>query len=181
MSQIGKKSISVPEGITIDIKENLFTASKGDNQLSCDIDSKIKVSFKDSTIQVDRIDDEKKSKALHGLTRALINNIIIGLSEGFSKELELVGVGYTAEIKNDLLLLNLGYSHPIYFQKPDGITFETPSKTEVIIRGIDNQLVGDVAAKIRELRKPEPYKGKGVKYKDEQIRRKAGKTVGGAA
>ena len=97
MSQIGKKSISVPEGITIDIKENLFTASKANNQLSCDIDSKIKVSFKDSTIQVDRIDDEKKSKALHGLTRALINNIIIGLSEGFSKELELVGVGYTAE------------------------------------------------------------------------------------
>ena len=176
MSQIGKKSISVPEGITIDIKENLFTASKANNQLSCDIDSKIKVSFKDSTIQVDRIDNEKKSKALHGLTRALINNIIIGLSEGFLKELELVGVGYTAEIKNDLLLLNLGY-----FQKPDGITFETPSKTEVIIRGIDNQLVGDVAAKIRELRKPEPYKGKGVKYKDEQIQRKAGKTVGGAA
>ena len=113
--------------------------------------------------------------------RSLINNIIIGLTDGFSKELNLVGVGYTAEAKGDFLLLNLGYSHPIYFQKPEGIDFEVPNNTTVIVKGIDNQLVGDVSAKIRELRKPEPYKGKGVKYKDEYIRKKAGKTVGGAA
>ena len=111
----------------------------------------------------------------------MINNIIIGLSEGYSKELNLVGVGYTVESKGDFLLLNLGYSHPIYFQKPEGVDFEGPNNTTVIVKGIDNQLVGDVSAKIRELRKPEPYKGKGVKYKDEYIRKKAGKTVGGAA
>ena len=156
MSQIGKKIINVPEGINIDLKEDLFTASKGNHTLSCDIHPQIKIIFKDSTI-------------------------IIGLNEGFSKELNLVGVGYTVENKNDFLLLNLGYSHPIYFEKPEGIDFETPNNTTVIIKGIDNQLVGDVAANIRKLRKPEPYKGKGVKYKDEHIRRKAGKTVGGAA
>ena len=107
--------------------------------------------------------------------------MIIGVTDGFSKELNLVGVGYTAENKGDFLLLNLGYSHPIYFEKPDGIDFDVPNNTTVIVKGIDNQLVGDVSAKIRELRKPEPYKGKGVKYKDEIIKRKAGKTVGGAA
>ena len=181
MSQIGKKIINVPEGINIDIKESLFTASKGNNKLSCDIHPQIKIVFENSAIQVSRINDEKKSKELHGLTRALINNIIIGLSDGFAKELNLVGVGYTAENKNDFLLLNLGFSHPIYFEKPEGIDFEIPNNTTVIVKGIDNQLVGDVAANIRKLRKPEPYKGKGIKYKDEHIRRKAGKTVGGAA
>ena len=181
MSQIGKKIINVPEGISIDLKDNLFTASKGNNKLSCGIHPEVKVAFENSVIQVDRVDNEKKSKELHGLTRALINNIIIGLDQGFSKELNLVGVGYTVENKNEFLLLNLGYSHPIYFEKPEGIDFETPNNTTVIVKGIDNQLVGDVAANIRKLRKPEPYKGKGVKYKDEHIRRKAGKTVGGAA
>ena len=181
MSQIGKKIINVPEGISIDLKDNLFTASKGNNKLSCAIHPEVKVAFEKSVIQVDRVDNEKKSKELHGLTRALINNIIIGLDQGFSKELNLVGVGYTVENKNEFLLLNLGYSHPIYFEKPEGIDFETPNNTTVIVKGIDNQLVGDVAANIRKLRKPEPYKGKGVKYKDEHIRRKAGKTVGGAA
>ena len=181
MSQIGKKIINVPEGISIDLKDNLFTASKGNNKLSCALHPEVKVAFENSVIQVDRVDNEKKSKELHGLTRALINNIIIGLDQGFSKELNLVGVGYTVENKNEFLLLNLGYSHPIYFEKPEGIDFETPNNTTVIVKGIDNQLVGDVAANIRKLRKPEPYKGKGVKYKDEHIRRKAGKTVGGAA
>ena len=181
MSQIGKKIINVPEGISVDIQEHLFTASKGNNKLSCDIHPQIKIVFENSAILVSRINDEKKSKELHGLTRALINNIVIGLTDGFSKELNLVGVGYTVENKNNFLLLNLGFSHPIYFEKPEGIDFEIPNNTTVIIKGIDNQLVGDVAANIRKLRKPEPYKGKGVKYKDEHIRRKAGKTVGGAA
>ena len=181
MSQIGKKIINVPSDIMIELTKSLFTASKGNNKLSCNIHPEIKIIFENSTIQVNRIDDQKKSKELHGLTRALINNIVIGLNEGFSKELNLVGVGYTVESKNNFLLLNLGYSHPIYFEKPEGIDFEIPNNTTVIIKGIDNQLVGDVAANIRKLRKPEPYKGKGVKYKGEHIRRKAGKTVGGAA
>jgi|TARA_Y100000996_G_C22549481_1_gene653175 large subunit ribosomal protein L6 len=181
MSQIGKKNINVPDSISIDIQQGLFTASKGNKKLSCKIHPQIKIVFEDSAIQVSRINDEKKSKELHGLTRALINNIVTGLNDGFSKELNLVGVGYTVENKNDFLLLNLGFSHPIYFEKPEGIDFEIPNNTTVIVKGIDNQLVGDVAANIRKLRKPEPYKGKGVKYKDEHIRRKAGKTVGGAA
>ena len=181
MSQIGKKTIDIPNDVSVDLKDNLFVASKGDNKLSCDIHSEIKITISDSVIQVNRINDEKKSKELHGLTRSLINNIMIGLTDGFSKELNLVGVGYTVEDKNDFILLNLGYSHPIYFEKPEGINFEIPNNTTVLIKGIDKQLVGDVAAKIRQLRKPEPYKGKGVKYKDEYIRRKAGKTVGGAA
>ena len=181
MSQIGKKPISVPNDINIDINDKLLVASKSGKTLSCNLHPELKVQLKDSFITVDRINDEKKSKELHGLVRALINNMIIGLSQGFSKELNLVGVGYTAELKGDFLLLNLGYSHPIYFEKPEGVNFEVPNNTTIIISGPDNQLVGDVSAKIRELRKPEPYKGKGVKYKDEYIRKKAGKTVGGAA
>ena len=181
MSQIGKKIINVPNDINIDLQDNLLIASKGDKKLSCDLHSQLKVTFEDSVIKVDRVNNEKKSRELHGLVRSLINNMIIGLTDGFSKELNLVGVGYTAEAKGDFLLLNLGYSHPIYFQKPEGVDFEVPNNTTVIVKGIDNQLVGDVSAKIRELRKPEPYKGKGVKYKDEYIRKKAGKTVGGAA
>jgi len=181
MSQIGKKIINVPSDISIDLQDSLFSASKGNKKLSCQLHPQLKVTFEDSIIKIDRLDNEKKSRELHGLVRSLINNIIIGLSEGFSKELNLVGVGYTVETKGDFLLLNLGYSHPIYFQKPEGIDFEVPNNTTVVIKGIDNQLVGDVSAKIRELRKPEPYKGKGVKYKDEYIRKKAGKTVGGAA
>ena len=181
MSQIGKKIINVPSDISVDLQDSLFSASKGNKKLSCQLHPQLKVTFEDSIIKIDRLDNEKKSRELHGLVRSLINNIIIGLSEGFSKELNLVGVGYTVETKGDFLLLNLGYSHPIYFQKPEGIDFEVPNNTTVVIKGIDNQLVGDVSAKIRELRKPEPYKGKGVKYKDEYIRKKAGKTVGGAA
>ena len=180
MSQIGKKPITVPNDIVIDLGKNLFTASKGNKKLTCSLYPEVQVTLDDSIIQINRINEEKKSKELHGLVRSLINNIIIGLSEGFQKELNLVGVGYTVENKGDFLLLNLGYSHAIYFQKPEGIEFDVPNNTTVIIKGADNQLVGDVAAKIRELRKPEPYKGKGVKYKDEHIRRKAGKTVGGA-
>ena len=181
MSQIGKKPISVPDNVSVDLQETSIIVSNGNKKLSCSLHAEVKVSVDQNQICLERINDEKKSKELHGLLRSLINNMIIGVTEGFSKELNLVGVGYTAESKGDFLLLNLGFSHPIYFEKPEGIDFEIPNNTTVIIKGIDNQLVGDVAAKIRELRKPEPYKGKGVKYKDEYIKRKAGKTVGGAA
>jgi len=181
MSQIGKKIINVPSDIKIDLKDNLLVASKGNEQLSCSLHPQLKVAYENSVITVDRINNEKKSRELHGLVRSLINNMIIGLTDGFSKELNLVGVGYTVEPKGDFLLLNLGFSHPIYFQKPEGIIFDVPNNTTIVVKGIDNQLVGDVSAKIRELRKPEPYKGKGVRYKDENIRKKAGKTVGGAS
>ena len=181
MSQIGKKPINVPESVKIDLQDTSIVVSNGNKKLSCALHSEIKISVNNGQILLERINDEKKSKELHGLLRSLINNMIIGVTDGFSKELNLVGVGYTAENKGNFLLLNLGFSHPIYFEKPEGIDFDVPNNTTVIIKGINNQLVGDVSAKIRELRKPEPYKGKGVKYKDEYIKRKAGKTVGGAA
>ena len=181
MSQIGKKPINVPEAVNIELQDALIAVSNGNKKLSCIIYPEIKISANENQILLERTNDEKKSKELHGLLRSLINNMIIGVTDGFSKELNLVGVGYTAENKGDFLLLNLGFSHPIYFEKPEGIEFDIPNNTTIIIKGIDNQLVGDVAAKIRELRKPEPYKGKGIKYKDEYIKRKAGKTVGGAA
>ena len=181
MSQIGKKPIEVPENVKIDLQDDKISVSKDNKQLFCKLHSEIKIIVEDSNISLERINDEKKSKELHGLLRSLINNMIIGVTEGFQKELNLVGVGYTVENKGDFLLLNLGYSHPIYFEKPNGVEFDCPNNTTIIIKGIDNQLVGDISAKIRELRKPEPYKGKGIKYKDEYIRKKAGKTVGAAA
>ena len=151
-------------------------------ELSYTIIDGILLSIKDNIISISRKNDEKKYRELHGLTRSLVYNIIVGVSEGYKKELNLVGVGYTADASNNnFLILNLGFSHPIYFEKPDTIEFETPNNTTIIIKGIDKQVVGQVAAKIRGLRKPEPYKGKGVRYSDEIVRRKAGKTVAGAA
>ncbi len=181
MSQIGKKPIKLPDNVSVELQDNSIVVKNGNKSLSCMAHSQVHFSVKDGEVLLERIDDEKKSKELHGLLRALINNMVIGVTDGFSKELNLVGVGYTAENKGDFLLLNLGFSHAIYFEKPDGIEFDVPNNTTIVVKGMDNQLVGDVSAKIRELRKPEPYKGKGVKYKDEIIKRKAGKTVGGAA
>jgi len=180
MSQIGKKLIDIPESVAVEMSDqNIFSAKGPLGQLSYTVMDSIALSIVDNTIEVSRKNENKKSKELHGLTRSLINNIIIGVSEGYKKELKLVGVGYTADSSNNnFLLLNLGYSHPIYFERPDTIEFETPNNTTIIVKGISKQEVGEVAAKIRSLRKPEPYKGKGVKYSDEQIRRKAGKTVG---
>ena len=179
MSQIGKKEILVPENVSTNISGNTFTAKGPLGELSCQIVDGITVSIEDNTISVSRKNDEKTFKELHGLTRSLIFNIIDGVSNGYQKELNLVGVGYTADASNnDYLLLNLGFSHPIYFQRPDSINFETPNNTTIIVKGINKQEVGEVSAKIRNLRKPEPFKGKGIKYSDEHIRRKAGKTVG---
>jgi len=179
MSQIGKKSIEVPDNVTVNINNNVFTAKGSLGELFYNINNDIKVSINDDIIEVKRNNDNKESRELHGLTRTLIYNILVGVNEGYKKELNLVGVGYTADAsQKDFLLLNLGYSHPIYFQTPDSIDFETPNPTTIIIKGINKQEVGEVSAKIRNLRKPEPYKGKGVKYSDEHIKRKAGKTVG---
>jgi large subunit ribosomal protein L6 len=134
--------------------------------------------MKDSEIELKRSDDLKNNRALHGLSRALIQNMIVGVTQEYKKTLDIVGVGYRVELKGTNLLLNMGYSHPIYFMPPAGIKIETPTQTQIVVSGIDKQLVGQVAAKLRAIRKPEPYKGKGIKYSDEQIVRKAGKTAG---
>ena len=184
MSQIGKQAIEIPDKVSIevDLKVGMVEVKGPLGTLTQNVDSRVTVTAKDGLISVSRKTDNKKDRELHGLYRSLINNMVHGVCNGFSKELNLVGVGYTADAsKGNFLLLNLGFSHPIYFEKPEGINIETPNATTILIKGINKQMVGQVAAKIRSLRKPEPYKGKGVKYSDEIIRRKAGKTVGAGA
>ena len=179
MSQIGKKPISIPEGVSINILDGNIKITGKLGELNLDFSPELSVVDSEGQIIVTRPTDEKKHRELHGLTRALIANIISGVTDGFQKELQLVGVGFTADAsKGNFLILNLGFSHQIYFEKPEGVTFETPNATTVIIKGTDKQLVGQVAAKIRELKKPEPFKGKGIRYSDEYVRRKAGKTIG---
>lgn len=178
MSRIGKKIIEIPKGVTVTLDGNAIRVKGPKGELSKVLHSNMKIEMKDSEIQVTRPDDLKTNRALHGLTRALIQNMINGVTKGYSKTLDIVGVGYKAEQKGNNLLLNIGYSHPIYFIPPDGVKVESNTPTQIVISGIDKQLVGQVAAKIRSIRKPEPYKGKGIKYSDEHIVRKAGKTAG---
>jgi len=178
MSNIGKQSINIPENTKVNISNNNINIEGKLGALDLNYDSRIKINQKENLITVSRDSDSRKNRELHGLYRALVQNMIIGVNEGFKKELNMVGVGYTAEKKGDFILINAGFSHPIYFQIPDDIKIELPNATTIQIFGKDKQNVGDVAAKIRSIRKPEPYKGKGIKYSDEYIRRKAGKTVG---
>lgn len=178
MSRIGKKPIEIPKGVSVSKEGQLIKVKGPRGELHQKVHSNMSVEIKDNEITVTRPDDSKENKSLHGLTRALIQNMITGVNSSYKKELEIVGVGYRAELKGKNLLLNIGYSHPIYFAPPETITFETPSQTQIVISGADKQLVGQVAAKIRSFRKPEPYKGKGIKYVGEHIRRKAGKTAG---
>ena len=179
MSRIGKLPVNIPENVTVDLtNENLLTVKGPKGQLKKTFSDKMNLSVKDNQIQVERGDDQKFSRSLHGLTRSLIQNMIDGVTSGYTKKLEIVGIGYKAEMKGKKLLLTIGYSHPIILGVSDGIKIETPLPTEIIISGIDKELVGMVAAKIRSFRKPEPYKGKGIKYSGEYIRRKAGKTAG---
>ena len=179
MSNIGKQPIAIPEGVEVGRKKtNIFVKGKL-GELNQEFKSDIGISINENEVVVTRNSDEKIQRELHGLTRVLIANMVQGVSQGFQKELNLVGVGYTADAsKGNFLLLNVGYSHPIYFETPEGITIETPDANTVIVKGISKQEVGQVAANIRELRKPEPYKGKGIKYSDEHIRKKAGKSIG---
>ena len=179
MSRIGRKPINIPDGVDVGVKGSLVNVKGKLGELSFEHQSVIKVDLNDNIVEVSRANNEKTSRELHGLTRSLIQNMINGVSEGYKKELELNGVGFTADAKKPpFLILNLGFSHPIYFAIPEGITINTPKPTQIIIEGIDKQQVGEVAAKIRSFRKPEPYKGKGVEYSNEVIRRKAGKSVG---
>ncbi len=178
MSRIGKKPIEITKGVTITRNGNFVKVKGPKGELETQFHSKMSIDVKDNEIVVTRPDDSKANKALHGLTRALLQNMVSGVVTPYTKTLDIVGVGYKAELKGKNLLLNIGYSHPIYFMPPDGVTLQTPAPTQIVITGIDKQMVGLVAAKIRSIRKPEPYKGKGIKYSDEQIQRKAGKTAG---
>jgi len=180
MSNIGKLPVSVPDGVNVTINANVVNVKGKNGELFMEYDKIITISSDDNVITVTRESDNRKDKELHGLYRALLNNMILGVSEGFSKELNFVGVGYGVEKKGDFILVNAGFSHPVYVQIPQGLTVDLPNNTTLIIKGASKQNVGDLAAKIREIRKPEPYKGKGIKYSDEVIRRKAGKTVGAA-
>lgn len=177
MSRIGKMPIVIPKGVDVKIEAGNKVTVKGPkgamvNTFSTDMTIKIE----DGNIVIERPSDLKRHKAFHGLTRSLLNNMVVGVSEGFKKELEINGVGYRAALQGKTLVLSLGYSHPVEMIPPEGISVELPSQTKIIVSGYDKQAVGEFAAKIRAKRKPEPYLGKGVKYADERIRRKEGKT-----
>ncbi len=177
MSRIGKMPIAIPAGVTFDVSpENVVTVKGPKGTLEKAMHRNIKLNLEDGQVIVTRSNDEKENKALHGLVRALVNNMVIGVSEGYQKTLELAGVGYRAALQGKKLVMNLGYSHPVEIDAVDGIEFEIVSPTKLIVRGIDKELVGDVSADIRAWRKPEPYKGKGIKFEGEIIRRKVGKT-----
>ena len=178
MSRVGKKPVAIPKGVSVTSSGNVIKIKGPKGELERSIHPNMKIQVADIEVLVTRPDDTKINKSLHGLTRSLIQNMITGVSESYKKTLEIVGVGYKAELKGSNLLLTIGYSHPIDFVPPDEIKIEIPSPTQIIITGIDKELVGLVAAKIRSFRKPEPYKGKGIKYSDEHIIRKAGKTAG---
>lgn len=177
MSRIGKKPIEIPANVKIDIKGTHISVTGPKGTLNMDFTGDINVKVEGTELTFTRDNDIKKNKALHGLYRALLMNIIIGVTDGYSKKLELVGVGYKAELKGNLLVLALGYSHPIIFAAPADVKIEVPIPTNILISGIDKQLVGAIASKIRSFREPEPYKGKGIKYDTEKVRRKAGKTA----
>ena len=177
MSRIGKAPLTVPSGVEVTVSSNSVTVKGPKGTLTRPLIGGITVRQEENTLLVERPDDLRESRSLHGLTRALVNNMVVGVTDGFQKELEIIGVGYRAEAKGpSALRLNLGFSHPVDFPGPDGVTFEVPAQTRIIVKGIDKELVGQVAANIRSIRKPEPYKGKGVRYLDERILRKAGKT-----
>ena len=177
MSRIGLKPIEIPNGVEVKISDKNLVEVKGPKgTLKEQFDPKMDIKIEGNVITVSRPNELKKYKSLHGLTRTLIANMIEGVTNGYSKKLEIVGTGYRAQKQGKKLVLNLGYSHPIEMEDPEGIEVEVPQQTQIIVKGIDKQLVGNYAAKIRDLRKPEPYKGKGIKYADEVIRRKVGKT-----
>lgn len=178
MSRIGKLPVPVPAGVEVKIDGNTVTVKGPKGELTQSFNSNMKISQGEDGIVVERPDDERENRALHGLTRSLINNMVVGVTEGYQKTLELVGVGYRASVKGKNLEMTLGYSHPVVVEPKEGIEFECPEQTIINVKGIDKQLVGQTAAEIRSMRAPEPYKGKGVRYQGEHIRRKEGKAAG---
>jgi large subunit ribosomal protein L6 len=175
MSRIGRKPVAVPEAVTVEIEPGRVAVKGPKGELSQRVSADMKVEQADGAITVQRPTDRGEHRALHGLTRSLIANMVEGVTEGFEKRLEIQGVGYRAQLKGSKLELALGYSHPVSIDPPEGIDFEVPQPTEIIVRGIDKQLVGQIAADIRKRRPPEPYKGKGIRYRDEHVMRKVGK------
>ena len=180
MSRIGKKPVPVPSGVKATITGSVITIEGKNGKLSHTMPANFKAEVKDNLVVVTRPSDEKQDKATHGLIRSLVNNMIIGVNVGYRKDLEITGVGFKAQIQGKVLNVQLSYTHPINYNIPEGITVETPKPTQIIIKGIDKAKVGEVAAEIRDYYRPEPYKGKGIKYVGEHVRRKAGKAVAGA-
>ncbi len=175
MSRIGKKPITIPANVKVVLEGNTLKVEGPKATLSQTIAKGVKVAFKDREIEVDKVCDDKKGRSLHGLTRSLLANMVHGVSEGFQKKLEIVGVGYKAEADGTVLKMSLGFSHPVSYKVPEGIKVSVDKQTSITVEGADKQLVGEVAAKIRSYRKPEPYKGKGIRYSGEVVKRKAGK------
>jgi large subunit ribosomal protein L6 len=176
MSRIGNSPVQVPSGVTVEISGSEVTVKGPKGTLTRLFHDKVAFSQDDGVVTVSRVDEERESKALHGLSRALLANMVVGVSEGYRRELQTVGVGYRAALKGKDLELQVGFSHPVEVVAPDGIDFEVPEPTQIVITGIDKELIGQIAADIRAIRPPEPYKGKGIRYANEQIRRKAGKS-----
>ncbi|HEX2370946.1 MAG TPA: 50S ribosomal protein L6 [Acidimicrobiia bacterium] len=175
MSRIGKMPVPVPAGVEVDVTGTHVTVKGPMGTLEREFPERVGIAIEDGTATVARPDDQRESRALHGLSRALLANMVVGVSEGFRKELTIVGVGYRASLQGTTIELQVGYSHTVRVEAPDGITFEVPEPTRIIVSGIDKEKVGQVAADIRKVRPPEPYKGKGIRYTDEVVRRKAGK------
>lgn len=176
MSRIGRMPINIPSGLDVKVDGRKVTVQAGKTTLSQDIHPDINVSVDKGVITITRPSDSKQHRALHGLTRSLVNNMVVGVSQGFTKNLEINGIGYRAQKQGSKLVLNLGFSHPVEIEEPQGITIDVPAPNRIVIKGADKQLVGETAAKIRALRRPDPYKSKGVKYDYEVLRTKEGKT-----
>jgi len=178
MSRVGRSPIPVPGGVTVTLDAGVVTVAGPQGSLTRSLPGAITIRQEDSTLLVERPDDQRQNRALHGLTRSLVANMVTGVTAGFSKDLEIVGVGYRAVAKGPSSLeLALGFSHPVTVEAPEGVVFEVPSQTRIVVKGIDKEKVGQVAADIRKLRKPEPYKGKGIRYAGERVIRKAGKAA----
>lgn len=175
MSRIGRKPVEIAQGVQVDVKDSVVVVKGPKGELSQKISSDMKVKIEDGQLTIERPSDEKQHRALHGLTRSLIANMVKGVTEGFTKSLDINGVGYRAAKQGDKLVLTMGYSHPVEIEPLTGIEFEVPAPNKIVVKGNDKQAVGQMAAQIRAVREPEPYKGKGIKYSNEVIRRKAGK------
>jgi large subunit ribosomal protein L6 len=181
MSRIGKQPIAIPSGVQVEVDGSRVAVKGPRGSLEQSFSPELKILLEDGTLRVERPSDERTHRSLHGLTRTLIANMVEGVTNGYEKRLEIVGVGYRAALKGTDLEIAAGFSHPVAFRAPSGIEFEVPAPTRITVRGIDKQLVGEVAAQIRKIRKPEPYKGKGIRYEGEHVRKKAGKAAKGAA
>lgn len=177
MSRIGKKPVTVPSGVTVTVENNFVTVKGPKGQLEAQFNTDLTFDVQENIVEIVRPSEAKFHKAIHGTTRALLNNMVVGVSEGFKKELKMVGVGYRSAMQGNTLVLQAGYSHPVEMILPEGITVEVVKNTTIIVAGIDKQLVGEFSANIRDVRPPEPYLGKGIRYVDEHVRRKEGKTA----